>query len=387
MVSKVKLYPWWVQCVLLWLCAWILLNAAGLVGARFVEVEQFSPAPQQIPGIWSRWDAGYYLGIVYHGYIGHPDAAGFFPLYPMLISFFYRLSGASAELIGLIISNMAYLFATLIFYKIARLVRDDHGFALRSMLALLVFPTSFFYFALYAEPLYLLFALLGVYLALKSRQSNIGSGLALGLSSIARPVGWLLDIVMIIEFVRRRKFDVKGLLSLGLGLAFSILGIVLYVYYLYLLFGSWTAIHEAQSHWHRQWQFPLITYWEGLKALVNFPHLRVDWFEYASNVMDLGFTSFAILVVIVSMVWAKRGEFPWSLSIYAAILLLFFLSSQNELPTPLWGMTRWVASIFPIYFVLGNMFKSNKLQALYYAGSALLMVFFTAWWTSGRWIG
>ncbi|MCC6499782.1 MAG: hypothetical protein IT313_05885 [Anaerolineales bacterium] len=387
MISKLRQYPWWAQCILLWLCVWVSLNMVGLVGARFIESEQFSPAPQQIPGIWSRWDAGYYLAIVFHGYAGHPDAAGFFPLYPMLISLFYRFSGVNPELIGLFISNGACLIATLIFYKIARLVKDDHGYALRSTLALLVFPTSFFYFALYAESLYLLFALLGVYLALRSRQSNIGSGLALGLSSIARPVGGVLDIVMMIEFVRRRKFDAKSILSLGFGLALSILGVVLYVYYLYILFGSWTAISEAQAHWHRQWQFPLITYWEGLKALVNFPHLRVDWFEYASNVMDLGFASFAIWIAIVSVVWAKRGELPWGLTIYAVVLLLFFLSSQNELPTPLWGVTRWAASIFPFYFVLGNMFKSNKLQALYYTGSALLLILFTAWWTSGRWIG
>lgn len=393
-MSLLKSYPWWVQCILMWLCTFLLLNAAGLVGAQYLEQEDIlhfgehqSTSEYEFPGIWRRWDANYYLNVATEGYVEHPEAAGFFPLYPMLVGFLYQLTGVTAESVGFLVSNVACLISTLLLYQIARIVKDDHIFAMRSALAMLVFPTSFFYFALYAESLYLLLALLGVYLVLRNRHSYLGGGLALGLSSIARPVGWLVDIVMLAEFMRRRKFDIKNILSLGLGLILSILGVILYVYYLYVVLGSFMAIPEAQSHWNRQWQFPWITYWEGLKTLATPSLFRENWFLYAMNAVDLFFISFAVLIIIVSFAWARRNEFPWSLSVYSVVALLFFLSSQNEPPVPLWGMTRWVASLFPLYFVLGNLFKDNKIQTLYFVGSALLLLFFTAWWTSGRWIG
>jgi Gpi18-like mannosyltransferase len=390
----IQRYPWWLQCVLLWLSAFLLLNIVGLVGAQFLDLDQAMysnhdqlPALYRFPGIWRRWDAGYYLGIAVDGYAKHPGAAGFFPLYPALVGLFYRITRLNPAFLGVFVSNTSFLCSILLFYKIARLVKDDHTFAIQSVLAMLVFPTSFFYFAIYAESLYLLLALSGVYLLLRSRQSFVGSGLALGLASLARPVGWLVDVVMLFEFIRRRKFDIKSFLSLGIGLFFSVFGVLLYIYYLYVVFGTFTAIPEAQSHWPRQWQFPWITYWEGLKTLATPSLIREDWFLYAMNTLDLLFTGFAFFVIIISFSLAKRKEFPWSLSLYSTIALLFFLSSQNELPVPLWGMSRWVASLFPLYFILGNMFKDKKMQILYYLGSASLLLFFTAWWTSGRWIG
>lgn len=389
-----KSYPWWIQCVLLWLCTFLVLNIAGLVGARYLDPAYASHACEpnlvpvdEVPGIWRRWDACYYLGIADNGYIDNPGSAGFFPLYPLFVAFIRQLTGATLEFAGFVVSNAASLLSVLVFYKLGRALRDDHAFAMRSVLALLVFPSSFYYFAIYAESLYLVFALLGAYLALRKHSSFIASGLALGISSIARPVGWLIDIVMLGEFVRKRRFDVKGVLSLGLGLFLSILGVVLYVYYLYVVLGTFSAIPEAQSQWPRQWQFPWITYFEGWRTLATPSLLRKDWFLYAMNALDLFATSCAVVIILISFRWARRNEFPLSLSAYSLITLLFFLSSQNELPVPLWGMTRWVGSLFPMYFVLGNLFKNQKVQALYYVGSAIVLIFFTIWWTSGRWIG
>jgi hypothetical protein len=363
-----------------------------MIGVRLLDLGEGAVFHQNlslynIPGLWVRWDAGYYLPIASHGYAADPESAGFFPFYPMLINLFNRVTGMNIYAAGLIVSNISFLASTLVFYKIARLIKDDHVYAMQSVLAMLLFPTSFFYFALYAESLYLLFGLLGVYMILKNQQF-VGGGIVLGIASIARPIGWLIDIVMLGEFIRRRKFDVKNILFLGLGSFLSILGVLLYVYYLYTIFGTFWTIPNAQSHWPRHWQFPWITYWEGVRNLIapRF-HFREHWFLYLINAMDLLFTSFAAFVILISFSRARRNEFPWSLSIYSSVALLFFLSSQNEFPVPMWGMSRWIGSIFPLYFVLGNMFRSKKMRTLYYLGSTLLLAFFTAWWTSGRWIG
>jgi hypothetical protein len=54
---------------------------------------------------------------------------------------------------------------------------------------------------------------------------------------------------------------------------------------------------------------------------------------------------------------------------------------------PLWGMTRWVAAFFPIYLVLGNLSKNRIVQGAITLASVSLLLFFTAWWISGRWVG
>jgi len=383
---------WWVQCILLWLAVFIFLNVAGLIGSRILELGEGAVGTDLtslcfVPGIWMRWDSNHYLGVARDGYINHPGAAGFFPLYPLLIYFLHKVARVDITVGALVVSNLSFLFACLILYKIARIIKDEHLFALRSVLAMLVFPTSFFYFAIYAESLYLAFALLGVYLVIKDPERFIVGGLALGLASIARPVGWLVDIVMVVVFFQKRNFNLKNWFSLGIGGLLSISGILLYIYYLYLVLGSFMAIPNAQAAWPRHWDFPWDTYYEGLKILASPSLIRENWFAYAMNAMDFLFTSFAVVVIVISFLRAKQGNYPWSLFIYSIFALLFFLSSQNELPSPLWGMSRWVGSLFSLFFVLGNMLKNKKMQTLYFMGSSLLLVFFTVWWTSGRWIG
>ena len=149
---------WWAQCVLLWLAVYVLLNGAGVIGARVLELGEGAVKTDlislsNIPGIWMRWDANYYLGIVERGYAGYPGAAGFFPLYPLLIYVLKNVIGINIAVAGVIVSNLSYLLSILLLYKIARLIKDDHTFALQSVLAMLIFPTSFFYFAIYAESL------------------------------------------------------------------------------------------------------------------------------------------------------------------------------------------------------------------------------------------
>jgi hypothetical protein len=71
---------------------------------------------------------------------------------------------------------------------------NDHDYAVRSVLAMALFPTSFFFLAVYAESLALVLALLAAYFLLRGRPAYLAAGLALGVVSATRPVGWLLPI-------------------------------------------------------------------------------------------------------------------------------------------------------------------------------------------------
>lgn len=114
----------------------------------------------------SRWDTGFYLSIAQEGYrfqgVELPSVA-FFPLLPMLIRGFNWLLG-DPLLAGVVIANLALYGASVVLYLLAA---QEWGGAVagRAVWYLLVFPTSFFGSAIYSESIFLLTAILALYLA------------------------------------------------------------------------------------------------------------------------------------------------------------------------------------------------------------------------------
>lgn len=390
--ERFQLLPWWGQCVALWLVTLLVLTGVGLIAVRVLDLrEGYDPIigvpPDVIPGIWARWDSPYYIHLARDGYAAVPYAMGYFPLYPLLMQGLAGMTGMSLTLSGMLISQLSYLAAILVFYKLARLIRDDHAYAMRSVLYLVLFPSSFFFFAVYAEPLSLAFSILAVWLALGTPPRYHWSGLALGIASVARPVGWLLDLVLLAEFGLRRKFKLSSFFSLGVGLALSVLGVVAFVFYLYSITGTFLAIPKAQSLWLRHWEFPWVTLGKSIFIALTGNGVEGDWFLYVINWSDLLFTLLALALTIVAIRWSLKQRFKWSLTIYLVITLVFLLAQHGLAEVPLWGMTRWVAAIFPLYLILGDISQRKFVQGAMAVVSGCLLIVFMAWWTSGRWIG
>ncbi|MBP7998813.1 MAG: hypothetical protein KA314_13295 [Chloroflexi bacterium] len=392
--SKKISLTWWQQCLALWLLLGTLLTITAFLGANILEAGDGIPAnltvsADKIPGIWGRWDAGHYLAIATSGYAATlpQNTLGFFPLYPLLMQALSRLTGLNLALSGMVIAQVSYLVAILLFYRLARLIHDDHGYAWRSTLFLTLFPTAFFYLALYAESLYLALAILTVYLLLRPRPHYGWSGVACGLASLARPVGWLFNLVFLAEFARRRVWQWRLLLLLGLGLFMSVAGVGLYVVYTYTLTGSWLAIPDCQALWQRQWQLPWLTYGQSVRYLIEGNGLTGDWFLAAINGVDLAVTTVALGLTAAAAYQAYHHRYPWSLVLYLVVSLLFLLAQRGPSVVPCWGMSRWIGSLFPLFLVLGNTTRSHLWQKIVLVLSAGLLLGATAWWTSGRWVG
>jgi Gpi18-like mannosyltransferase len=368
------------------LVAAAIANAANDWGSGYLP--WLDLAPTSIPGIWARWDSGYYLVLAEQGYAAIPNSMGFFPLYPLLMRGLSYVTGMGLPMSGLMISHFSYLVTILGFYRLARVVRDDHVYAMRSTTYLVFFPSSFFFFAIYAESLSLAFSVLGVLAVLLTPPKYIRAGMALCLASAARPMGWLLDIVPVVEFLRRGDRGLRTCVSLAGGLVLSVMGVVLYVAYLYASTGTFLAIPQAQAGWQRHWDWPWTTLWHGLQmALSPGVSLRSDWFLYISNLIDLSFTLLAIALTAVAVVRSIRGSFRWSLSIALIGSLIFLTSSHGVERVPLWGMTRWVAALFPLYLVVGDLSQNKTINLAIGVISAAFLVLLTAWWASGRWVG
>lgn len=140
---------WWGRCAIIWAVVAVVLTSVGLTAVQFADLrEGYDPVvgvpPDTVPGIWARWDSSYYIAIAREGYENNLYAVGFFPLYPLTFAFVSRLTGWSLAVAGMIVSLLSYLAAILMLNRLAYLMRNDDGYALRSVLYLALFPTSFF---------------------------------------------------------------------------------------------------------------------------------------------------------------------------------------------------------------------------------------------------
>jgi Gpi18-like mannosyltransferase len=116
------------------------------------------PATHPFINMWSRWDAGWYLEIAKHGYhfeAGKPGSAAFFPLYPSVIRllhslFFLPLTDYSYFATGILVSNICFIAGLTCLYALLSLDYKNE-LARWAVLAVLLFPTTFFYSAPYSE--------------------------------------------------------------------------------------------------------------------------------------------------------------------------------------------------------------------------------------------
>lgn len=110
----------------------------------------------------ANFDGLHYLGIAQNGYQQYQQA--FFPLYPILINIFTRLTG-NALISGLIISNLTFLASLFVLAKFLNLlnIKTKPWF----YLFFLFFPTSFYFNAVYTESLFWFLFLLTLYLFFK----------------------------------------------------------------------------------------------------------------------------------------------------------------------------------------------------------------------------
>lgn len=115
----------------------------------------------------ARWDSGWYISIAENGYGPPPRAFGqetnhaFFPLYPLLMRLLVRATGIETSAAGNVISAAALLGVVPLFAAWVRR-RWGEGRVRPTLLALLAFPTSFFFLSVYTEALFLFLALLAV---------------------------------------------------------------------------------------------------------------------------------------------------------------------------------------------------------------------------------
>ena len=348
------------------------------VGYVLFNAREYSPASVGVRNLlssWGRWDALRYLEIARNGYYS-PIQTAFFPLYPLLIHLGIRLLGhIGAYASGLLISNLAFFFAL---WALRVLAERECGAdaAARTTVYLAVFPTALFFFAPYNESLFLLLTLT-CFLALRRERWWLAGGLGL-LAALTRSAGLFLLAPFAVEYLSRHRWQWRCVRRDALAIALIPLGLGLYSFYCWRLFGDPLAFAHAQAHWGRALAWP----WSGLwDQLTNLIEAKPATFFEAHDLIDLAAT--VMMIALVALGWRRL---PLSYSIYAIALLANFLFFPLAFSDPLASNQRFALEVFPAFLTLGLLVRrqaTHQAIMLLFSGllSLLSLVFIT-----GRWL-
>lgn len=280
-----------------------------------------------------RWDAFWYDQIALHGYISQPLSTAFWPLYPWLLKLVLLLH------LSIVLGNVLIpFFATVTLIYVGALWAEGQGVRGFTFIKfLMVFPTSFFFFASYPTSLFLLFVLL--YFWSWERWKPIVGFVAGILSALTWNTGLFLFMGL---FFTKKLYQKK--LSFMFLLA-PLLGLLSYMGYLAYRFSDPLKFMWAvKAGWGRTFAFPWVSYFLTLhNALQHAPY---------SVWVDLLTTSIALLFGVLLLL---RGGLSWPYILWTWLSLLIPMSSV--IPSSLsWlmSMPRFILPAFPIFWLMAK---------------------------------
>ena len=317
----------------------------AFAAASFLNDVQEGPPTAGFFDIWHTWDARHFTRIAIHGYFNpqtDPNAAAFFPLFPLMIDGLMQL-GIAPHLGGMLISFVASIVAGAYLYRLAESDVGE-GAGRRALLYLFLFPTAVFLVAGYTEALFLAGAIAAFYYARQGRWYLVAVPTAVAMAT--RLAGLFLILGLIAEFLRQRKFTKDRVVPAFLSLAVGLLPFFLYLLFLQIASGSFMEFRNAQL---RGWGRTVVTPWESFRATWdtwNDPH-PTNWIfawrvEILSVLVGLFFTGWAFL---------KR---EWGYGTYMLATLAVLMTSTWYFSIP-----RMLLSLFPIMILLAHFAHDN----------------------------
>jgi hypothetical protein len=262
----------------------------------------FFPYQDQLAGFnlptWisslANFDGLHYVLIAKSGYAQYEQA--FFPLYSLLIKFLSPLFSNNQLLTGIIISNVSFLLGLFIFLKYLKLfsTNSNHFQPFITIFFLLVFPTSFFFGAVYTEGLFFLLLTSTLYFLKKDRYFLVI--ILAFLASLTRLIGVFLLIPIVFHLIKTRVNFKKILVGLA-----PILGLLAYCFYLFKTTGDPLYFITSQPIFGANRSSHLIllpqVYWRYLKIFFIAHH---D-FRYYISVLEFFIFNLVFVVLILDL--------------------------------------------------------------------------------------
>lgn len=350
-----KLYSNITIFFLIWVLSILIISYFG-----FSILPSSSIFPHDFIKNLANWDGNYYLSISQNGYQDDTHYA-FFPLYPLLI-----------KALSLVLQN--YLFSAVIISISATFLgikllynlinqQFDKKIAKKSILALLIFPTSFYFLIAYSEGLFFFLTIATFYFARKNLFLAVIFSV---LATATRLPGLAVAFALILQTYQNYGINRKNWFVI-----LSPLGFIIYCGYLYIQTGDPIYFLQSQQNWQRLPNLPYLSFWQNIQQLVTPGFIE----KYPNFLLDLFFSIFGVGMIIRSFRFL-----PFSYSVYGFLSILFPL-----LTSTLMSMPRFLLPIFPIYIMIA-LWKNENASFAYQLLSIMLLSLFVILFINGFWV-
>ena len=295
-------------------------------------------------GLWQRFDAIWYTSIAEYGYGAIDGDYAFPPFFPLLIRFLKPVFG-DAFLTGLFLSHITTLYALKLLYEVF-VQWSEGGTAQQTLVFFLLFPSSFFLFSVYTEPLFLVLAIL----SMKCMQDHkwLWAGFWTFLAILTRLQGIALFAPMLYLMWKDAPFLRR--VQHWSGLLFAGSGFLLYAYLRSIIIQSYDGPFSDPA-----WQARLVPPWEAY--LMGIQNILSGMFNYIDLLNWLVTTLFMILLV------AGWRKIPLEYNLYSSFSFLVILTRVVE-GQPLLAMLRYSLTLFPIFFSIEKVTRNPWLRRI-----------------------
>lgn len=319
--------------------------------------DNFQRTISPVEWVLGNFDGTYYLGIAQRGYFNGEQA--FFPLYPILIRLMQDWTNIPFVFSAHIVSFLGQFFALIV---LVLLLRQDgyKSFTRTAIVLILLYPTSFYYGAIYNDSTFFFFANLCILLSRKGKffvASVIG-----GLATLTRLDGLALFFIISLEYFTQAntlksisaQWYLKELIA-GLSRALSPkriylsrvyavllvpLSFVGYLYYINTKFGSWTTVFTSMKAWGQdKVTFPLQVFWRYINIVFFHPEIKMSYFVAVNE--------FAAVMLYIFLLFYSYKKIRLSYWVFFAVSILI-----PSLTGTFQGMPRYGLHLYPFFLSL-----------------------------------
>ncbi len=319
---------------------------------------------------WQKWDSIHYILIAENGYVtvaGVMLNTAFFPLYPFL-GFLVSLVLHDATISLLLVSNIAFFFALLFFFKLVALDYDTEA-TRRAVLYLSISPFSVFFVGIYTESLFFLFLVATWYYA---RTGEWYKAAAWGvLLTATRLIGLIVIPALAWEYMKQRGWKFAKVDRNVFTLAIMPIGLLGFLTCTYFAYGNFFSTFESSHRiWGRQFTWPWVAFEYHIVRIVRGHYWVIYPYELFFGVMGL-------LILAASFKYLRS-----SYALLAAGLILFPLFSGS-----LGGFCRFLMVVFPMYLLLALAGKEKNIHLWIVVLLLVGVEIFATYFANGIFIG
>jgi hypothetical protein len=363
---------------------WALTSAAVAVGAAFgYLVVASTDREASFADALTRIDGRNYRHIIEDGYsyqVDKPSLIAFFPSYPLAVRSLARITRASTSMAQLGVANACGLGAFLVMGTYLRErsraslslspsrvgeahVTEDQAVAVYPILAMAVFPTTFFFRMGYSESTFLFLAILSLWLIVRAAPLTVVA-LVVGLATATRPVGVALLLPLAWYACASATSGRSAVLRLAYALPLGCWGMLGFMFFQYLEFGQPFAFALTQTY-HRM--RPMSTAGDKWLALFSWEPIRDTYnpaspgywqtlYYYPTRLFSLEFANpiyFVGAAALVALGARKQWLTRYELLLAVPLLAIPYFTRAYEMR--MLSQARFAAVVFPVYIVVGHL--------------------------------